>query len=92
LLKKTPDYLDASALKSLGLTTVPVQVRPAAPKKDSPLGLSFFVCFDYLDGLEGGSHFAGAKCFAVSNLLSQTTPRQRRQLPIVERGVSASGF
>ena len=60
-------------------------------KRIALLGYPFFVYFDHLDGLEGGSHFAEAKCFAVSTVLPHTSPRQRRQLLIVERGVSAKG-
>ena len=31
-------------------------------------GLGFFLYFTGLDGLEGGSHFARAKCFALRHL------------------------
>ncbi len=46
-------------------------------------------CFDYLDGLEGGNHFARAKWFVASTALLQKSLRPSRQLIIAERGVYA---
>ncbi len=76
----------ALALKSLGRDTVPVQVRPRAPKKAVSFDTAFFGCFSYIwtDLRVEPIHESGLLCLSIN--IYHLSQRQRRQLIIVERG------